>query len=287
VRVAILDFTITVAGVGPGLAVPAVARALRESGIEHACVEVDGDAAAAGLLHRWLADRLVLRGSAGYSPDLDTRVAAALGEVAPTAGIAVDWDAHDADLAARSAAGRHVYRLARQLGALDGGAVPARVALALLDPDRYQERFTPSDFDVPLAVGAFLDALVDAEAITGVDWKATRAETAEALGPLRILPGGSRRIREAVPQYDDFVARCVAAESRGGPSRAAADPDEGLQYAVVDTVHSALADLGIDLLYFENGDTPGYLAVAPEIVADLLVAAEQARMPFAPYRPGA
>jgi hypothetical protein len=219
---------------------------------------------------------------------LESRVTDALHDVAPGVGVTVDWDAHDSDEAARAAAGRSVYRLARWLVELDGGAVPARVGLALLDPDRYHDTFAVElDPGVSLAVRAFYDALLDAEAITGVDWKATRTETAEALGQLRILPDGARRVREAVPWYDAFVARCVEADREriGGEPVAADDPlyvagDEGLQYVVVAGVHTAVAAVGVDLLDLENGDTPGYLVIAPELTAEVLAEAQQARIPL-------
>lgn len=218
---AVLDFTITLTGVDPALAGagqapwPAVARALRGSGIDHACVELARDETAAGWLGRYHADPLVLRGSGTYPPGLESNLAAALAEVAPQAGVVVDWDAHDPDLAARRAADRPAYRLARRLAALDAGAVP---------------------------------------------------------------------------EYGAFVSRCAEAdrERLGGEPVGADDPlhagDEGPQYVVVSAVHAALVALGVDLLDLENGDTPGYLAIAPDLTSEVLAEAELARIPLSQHR---
>jgi hypothetical protein len=54
---------------------------------------------------------------------------------------------------------------------------------------------------------------------------------------------------------------------------------------VVDAVHAALVDLGIELLDLENGDTPGYLVIAPDLVAEVLADAERAGIPLSPHRP--
>jgi len=292
---AVLDFTITLTGVDPALAasghspLPAVARALRDSGIDHACVELSRDEAAAGWLSRFHADPLVLRGSGAYTSGLESIVAGALAEVAPQVGVAVDWDAHDPGRAARSAVDLPAYRLARRLAALDGGAVPARVGLAWLAPDRYRGRFTDPWDSASLVVSAFCDALLDAGALTVVDWKCTRTEAAKALGQLRILPDGARRIREAVPEYDAFLSRCIVAdrERLGGEPVGADDPlyagDEGLQYVVVSAVHAALVAIGVDLLDLENGDTPGYLAIAPNLTSEVVAGAELARIPLSPH----
>lgn len=296
---AILDFTITITGADPGLAaagrspLPVVARALRDSGIDHVTAELEHDGSAAGWLHRYHADPLVLHGSGAYTAELENRVTGALREVAPQVSVVVDWNPHDPDLAARSAAGRSAYRLARRLAALDDGAVPARVGLALVDPDGYHDRFTDMwESDVSLAITACLDALVDAQALTGVDWKATRSETVTALGELRILPDGARRIRDAMPEYEAFVARCATAdrERLGGEPLAVDDPlhvaeDEGQQYVVADAVHAALAALGAGLLVLDNGDTPGYLAVTQAVAADLVADGQPARIPLSAYEP--
>ena len=275
VPMAILEFVITLTGADPELAasgrslVPVVARAVRDSGIDHACAELEQDESAEGWLHHYHADPLVLRGAGAYTAALEDRVAGAVHEVAPGVSVVVDWNPHDADLSARAAAGRPAYRLARRLNALDGGAVPARVGLALLFPDRYHEQFTDNwESHVSLAITAFIDALVDAEAIIGVDWKATRTETVTALGGLRILPDGARRVREAMPEYEALVARCAKADRERiyGEPVAPDDPlyvaeDDGQQYVVADAVHAALAGIGAELLVLDNGDQSGYLAV--------------------------
>jgi hypothetical protein len=232
---AVLDFTITLTGVDPALAGagqapwPAVARALRGSGIDHACVELARDETAAGWLGRYHADPLVLRGSGTYPPGLESNLAAALAEVAPQAGVVVDWEAHDPDLAARRAADRPAYRLARRLAALDAGAVPARAGLAWLAPDRYHDQFTGPWDAASLVVSALYDALLDAD------------------DPLHA-------------------------------------GDEGPQYVVVSAVHAALVALGVDLLDLENGDTPGYLAITPDLTSEVLAEAELARIPLSQHR---
>ncbi|RSM60227.1 hypothetical protein DMB66_25080 [Actinoplanes sp. ATCC 53533] len=293
---AVLDFTITLTGVDPALAGagqapwPAVARALRDSGIDHACVELSRDAA--GWLGRYHADPLVLRGPGTYTPELESNVSGALAEVAPQAGVVVDWDAHDPELAARHAADRPAYRLARRLAALDGGAVPTRAGLAWLAPDRYHDQFADPWEAASLVVSALHDALLDAGALTVLDWKCTRTEAAKALGRLRILPDGARRVREAVPEYDAFVSRCVEADRErfGGEPVGADDPlhagDEGLQHVVVSAVNAALVALGVDLLDLENGDTPGFLTIAPNLTAEVLAEAELARIPLSQHRSG-
>jgi hypothetical protein len=292
-----LDFTITLTGADPDLAasgrslLPVVARALRESGIDHACVELDHDESAAGWLRRYHADPLVLQGAGAYTAALESRLVGAVHEVAPRVSVVVAWSPHDPDLAVWTAAGRSAYRLARRLAALDGGAVPARAGLALLDPDRYHDQFTDNSGPaVSLAITAFVDALVDAEALAGVDWKATRTETVAALGRLRILPDGARRIREVVPGFEALVARCAEAdrERLGGEPVAAEDPlyaaeDESLQYVVTNAVHAALVALGIDLLVLEDGDTPGYLAISQELAAQLVADARPALIPLYMY----
>jgi hypothetical protein len=292
-----LDFTITLTGADPELAasgrslLPVVARASRDSGIDHACVELEQDESAAGWLHRYHADPLVLRGAGSYTAALESRVVGALHEVAPGVSVVVDWSPHDPNLAVWTAAGRAAYRLARRLAALDGGAVPARAGLALLDPDRYHDQFT-DDWEpaVALAITAFVDALFDAEALVGVDWKATRTETVAALGGLRILPDGARRIREVMPGFEALVARCAEAdrERLGGEPVAADDPlyvadDESQQYVVTNAVHAALVALGTDLLVLENGDTPGYLAISQDLAAEMVADALPALIPLYAY----
>jgi hypothetical protein len=287
---AILDFTLTVTA-GPS-ALPAVARALRDSGIEHACVELFRDEAATEWLGGYDADPLVLRGSGAYTAELERAVAAALAQEAPQAAVVVDWDAHDPHAAARYPADRSAYRLARRLVALDGGAVPAQVGRAWLAPDRYYDPYADVWDPASVVVSALHDALIDAEALTVVDWKCTRTEAATLLGRLRILPDGARRVSEAVPAYDAFVARCAEAdrERLGGDPVPADDPlhagDEGLQYVVVKAVHAALTGLGVDLLDLENGDTPGYLAVTPALTPDMVADAELARFPLSVHQPG-
>lgn len=289
---AVLGITITLTGVGAALAgsgrspLPAVARALGDSGIDQACVELSRDEAAAGWLGRFAADPLVLRGSGGYVSGLEGTLAGVLREAAPQAGVVVDWDAHDPAVTARYATDRAAYRLARRFVALDGGVVPATVGAAWLAPERYHDEFAERWDPASVAVSALCETLLDAEALTVVDWRCTRVEAAEALGQLRILPDGERRVREAVPEYGAFVSRCAAAdrERLGGEPVGPDDPlhaaAEGLCHVVVEAVHAALVALGVDLLDLENGDTPGYLAVAPELTSDVVAGAELARIPL-------
>ena len=164
--------------------------------------------------------------------------------------------------------GSAVYRLAELFAALDDGAPLGRVGRGLLDLGR----------------GKVLDlhellygALGEASAMVGVDRKASRTEAADTIGGLRILPTGDRTVAESVPGFAELRAGWAALDHAEVVGDQLADDDERPVWLVPEALAAALPDR---LLRLENGDTPGFLAVTPDLADEVLARAEAAGIPL-------
>ena len=249
----------------------AVAAALRAAGTENVLV----DWAAGGLPGWEQADprRIVL--ALPYRAALDDALTAAA-------------DSVDREPGGDPGTDRAVYRLAAWLHV---SAAVERVVLASLDRATYLDRDPYAD-DVPhLSVGACYAGLLEAGVLVGVDWKSTRAEAAEALGGLLIVPDDRERFADDVPGFADLLRRCATADRAdlgGGPGMPADDPlraDREQAEAAVARQAAALASTaGIVVLRLDNGDTPGYLACRAASATRLLELTTAAAMPFEPVR---
>jgi hypothetical protein len=279
---AVLDLVVILSGYAPEAdgqrLVAALGDALGGHGTEHVLVEWARD----GLPGWRPAGRQRYRVAARYTAGFEAALRDRLAAVAPAARVALRWEPHDEERARRAAIDLGVYRVARFLaeGGLD--AARGRVARAAL-ADR-----KPSPGGPPESLQALYDGLGTARGIVGVDWKATRLETVEALGGLRILPGGERPVARLVPDFAAIVADCRRADDAdlaGTP----ASPDDPLR-PDGDTMSSSLAaeavrrrldSVRLALLYLSNGDTPGYLVAEPDWGDELVRYALAAGVPLA------
>jgi hypothetical protein len=255
-----LLFSIDVSGSGARApqAFAAVAEALSRHDVDH--VLTYAHRAGASWLPQRAADPIRVGGVARYSAALDDSVETLVGAVAPDAVVTVEWDAVTGEQAAAAPIGPAVYRLAELF---TPGEVPATVGRALVT--------NPVD-----PAQEFYDAMGAAHLIVGVDWKSTRTEAADAIGALRVPPDGGRTVASSVPDFASLRAGWASDDEAGYGD------DDTRPYEVVAEALSA-ALLPDVLLVLDNGDTPGFVLVAPGLAAEVVVRARAAHIPLDRY----
>jgi len=191
---AVFDFTVRITRFGVAQRAHPLVRAIAEIfdrlGIDHLLVDLnrDGDMAWSDV---YVTDPIVIRGSCSLTCGLDGQVKAAASRLLPDAAVSVEWYARDPGHGRDSSLERDVERVSRMFGGLCRGLVPARVRLAILDPDGYVARHGNgrSRGDLPgvpqLAMLALTEALGEAGARLGIDWSGQRRAVAMALESLR------------------------------------------------------------------------------------------------------
>jgi len=225
----------------------AVAGVLAGHDIAHLMVEADAHDP------QWTAARpkapLVLTGAAKYSNALDDALVAAVPAACPTATAELDWEPAGETLVSEQARTVQAHRFARLFDRVDNGAV-ARGFRRRIDA-------------APIA-DALLNAMSDARVIAPIDWKASPDEVAAGLGQLRLLPAGDRTVADALPEYTNVIPNDE-------------EPLDDQPYLVVgEAVRQRLEAVPAVLLELSNGDTPCFLAVAPDVVDDLIEAGARA-----------
>lgn len=220
----------------------AVAEALDRVGADHLLVDLNRDGQAMWS-ELYDCDPIVISGSTPMLGVFEDRVLAAARELVPEADVTIDWRGHDPDRAAVCAVNREIERVARVFRGFARGSVPARVRLAILNPDAYLARFGHQHADherqrpAELTLNALYNALSDAGTVVGIDWKSNPSEALKAFGGLRVLPP-ARPVTDYV-DYTGFVDRWVAADEA---ELAAADPTDSRYAVTEDHLHAALFD---------------------------------------------
>lgn len=270
-----LLLSVTAADVGSSAsrALRAVAAAFDRHGVGHPLA--DAHRSGAGWLTGYRAEPVVVRATTRYSADLERGIEELVLAAAPGATLTVEWDPPAPERDAYAGTGPAVYRLAELFAALDDGAPLGRVGRGLLDP----ARDTGGSWWMALAQAPrdlLYDALGEASALAGVDWRATRTEAADAIGGLRILPTGERTVAGTLPGFAGLRAGWAALDRADVVGDQVAD-DERPVWSIPPALAAALPGR---LLRLDNGDTAGFLAVTPDLADEVLARAAAAGIPL-------
>jgi hypothetical protein len=262
---AVFDFIVKITGFGAveraRPLIGAIVETLDRLAADHLLVDLSRDGEAA-LERVYPDDPIVISGSVSSSGLFERRITAAARDLLPRGELTIDWCEHDQQREVIAAVNREIERVSRMFRGLSRGLVPARVRLAILNPDVYVSRFggvrtTDALQSVDLTLDALYTGLAEAGAIAGIDWKNHRHEAERALGGLRVIgdlmpdPAGSSLEGVEVPasadysDYAGFVDRWVAEDEA---ALAAADPVDSSFTDFADDRHAALFDAVRDAL---------------------------------------
>lgn len=270
---AVRDFTVVVDGFntpsGARTLVRTVGEIMERFAIDHLLVDLmrDGEQAWAEAFDQ---APVVLTGSTRWCVAFEERVRAAAERLVPEAQVSIDWSGHDPVTDDVVAANRSIERVARVFGGIGRGQVPARVRLAILNTDAYVARFGDStgrlaagrnerERPAKLALHALCDALGEAGASVGIDWKSGLTEAIAASDTVA-FGTGMRRAAVVPPQFAGILA-AVEAATAAEPARfdetvnwralgAERDPSE----PVNDAVHDVLTALSNEILVPDDLD---------------------------------
>jgi hypothetical protein len=262
---AVFDFTVKIVGFGvaerarPLIGV--IVETLDRLAADHLLVDLSRDGEAS-LDQVYPDDPIVINGSTPACGLFESRITAAARDLLPEGELTINWREHDQKREAVAAVNREIERVSRMFRGLSRGLVPARVRLAILNPDVYVSRFGSAaagdaQQSVDLTLNALYTALGDAGAVAGVDWKSHRPEAERALGGLRVVPdlkpptaalslaGAEGQTSADYTDYAGFVDRWVAEDEA---ALAAADPVDSSFGDLADDRHAALFDAVRDAL---------------------------------------
>lgn len=247
----VADFTVKITGFGlPELARPllrTIVETMDRLGLDHLLVDLnrDGQDAWSSAYRR---DPIMIRGSGLRAEAFGDLIVAAGHALLPEAETTVEWHAHDHVLAEIDATHREIERSSRLFGGLAGGLVPARVRLAILDPESYLEQHGAGAVEEWLRCPESLPERALRQALgvigprVGLPWAGSLAGTPEFLGDLHRLSYG-----RVDPIFQSRTTERLGA-SDSNDQIAVTEFVDPLMVECVDYLHAAMFDAIRDAL---------------------------------------